>query len=307
MNERWHVIREAWEGWRPAILMALAALLIVGGWRFEGFGRAEAFAAGFAFPVVVMLASAIALREHRRRLVIASAIVALAAAGAGEEQVSEVLVPPDPIGRVELDTGASASIDVPNKVHHLRLAAHGDLGNKSGMASYVLDLDREGGHEEIKGTFKKKVRRGRNRLGVPTRSISLRLTDRHDLDLAGSGPVKLTLAKADDLLAPPIQVTLSPAPGAETPVRIALVALLLAAAVCEAFSSRRGARVRLTIGVAMTIAFSEMMSGAYNPDKPLTFVLAATLVALIGGGIAGWAVGGVATAIGGRKAGEAEA
>lgn len=282
------------DGWEPAIalVVVLAALFI--GLAFDSIGEVEALVVGLAFPLVALIGFGAGLREHRRVLLGAGVVVCLLALLSAEEQVTEVLFERSPISTVELRPDQTVTID--DAPTRLRVEVHGDLKSKSGDAAYRIDLARGDNDVQIKGHIARKRRRTRK----GTR-ISKHLTDRHDVTLAGRGPVRASLMNIDKLVALPVSLEIRPAPVVGPLARWGLLGALIVAALIQAMTSRRGEAVQLAAAVGMVGVFSVFIATWYNPDSPLTFMVGALIVGGVVGGGAGWIAGRIATALFGQK------
>ncbi len=294
-ESRFERFERAIDGWEPAIALVAILGLILLGFLFQGVGKGEAFMVGFLFPLVVLVIFGMGLRSHRGVLLAIGIVVCVVALWAAEEQVSEKLLPKTAIAHADLRPGETLNLadDVPN---HIRIEVHGKIHVRSAEARYRLELTRAERVIGVDGVISRKVRRTRK--GTRT---NVHLTDTHDVSLPGTGPAMVTLSDSDAAIELPLLIAVREAPTHSTLARWLLIACLGLATLIEARSARRGGRVRLAIAIGIIAAFSEFVAASYNPDSPLKFMLAALLLGFIGGGIGGWAIGGLTTAVLGRS------
>ncbi len=293
-ESRFERFERAIDGWEPAIALVAVIGLLLLGFFFQRIGKGEAFTVGFLSPMVVLVVLGMGLRSHRGVLLVLGIAVCVAALWASEEQVSERLLPKAAIAHAGLRPGEALNLaeDVPKNV---RVEVHGKIHVRSAEAHYRLELTRAQRAIGVDGVISRKVRRTRK--GTRT---NVHLTDTHDVSLQGTGPARVTLLNSDASLDLPLLIEVREAPTHSALARWLLIACLGIAALLEAWSARRGGRVRLAMAVGIIAAFSEFVAASYNPDSPLKFMLAALLLGLIGGGIGGWAIGALTTAVLGR-------
>lgn len=290
---------ESLEGWWQGIALAIGAALLWGGFALRWVGQIEMYVILIGFPLIAAGAAGLALREVRGAVLALGLAATLAAAGAAEARVVQVLLPPQPFATAALTTAArDATIEVPAAVQALRVIVHGDLEGAAGQSSveYVLALERAGARHLVKGELSRQVQQGRSfGGGPPSTSVSLHQTDAHEVTLPGPGSVQVHLNAVDG--EHDLRVSIAAAAAGAHLLERGLLALIGLAAVVQALAARRQRRLPLTPLIGAAAVFAIAVGRWFTPDASLMFAIGVALLSVFSGGLGGWLIGAIAARV----------
>ncbi len=276
-------------------IAAIAAVLAAS--FFDALRSLEASALAMGAPLVAVLLSASRLRESIRPIAIAGGVLALGVVLLAELEIHHTISPPSPIAQADVSVrDREATLAVPDTLKDFEVELHGALGHGqvSTSGSVTVEVSRGDRKETLHAEFLRAAsavqggRRGTRGGGAHTFD-----TVRHDVQLAGSGPVHVELVEITGSIGNHVRVGLRRALPLGGRFVLLLGALVALAVVVELMASRRGQRMTFAAGLVFAGAFAIGVRLRYTTADPLGGVFSAILLAAIVGGVAALAVGGL--------------
>ena len=279
-------------------LVAIAGVIgaVILGFRVATIGTLLAYIIALGLPLTAVTATAWPHLTAMPRAIGGLGVAAgIAVALATEAAVVSAVFPPTADAELELSVGERGLVTLPAGDHRLSVSAHGQLDSTS-SADYRIDLARGANRVAIEGQLEKSYRQGRRVRGIPTGSSVVHETDRHEVRLAGDGPVEVTLTSLTGTLTSPLHVAISRVRRWPIWAAWGAVGLVALAVLIQAAARRRGHASYLALGCGIAAAFAALFPSYYNPDSRLGFVIGAgffgVVAGSVGGGILGRLIGG---------------
>ena len=217
--------------------------------------------------------------------------------------VALTLYPPAPYGTATLQrAGDTGAITVTGSAANLFVETSGtfeaDVG-PSAQAKYTMHVVRDGAEEELEGTFERSAGQSPLAGGTTVAAASTESTSsRHWLTaLRGSGRYVVTLDRMPENLRPPIRASIRGEPFAPWMFTLAFALLAVLVLVIDVGIAKRGIEPTYAPALLLALVFVYYLHGHYAGTND--GLLAALLVAILGGGLGGEALARISRKIAG--------
>jgi hypothetical protein len=287
--------------WRNALLMVSLVALLLLAFQVPAARPHVAHGLMVGFGPLLALLAWTRIRDGSAALSVSWVILGAAISCVAGYAAWRGIEPSAPLDAADLRAVSEvAPLDVPDHGEPFRLRVSGELEGRtrdSVRAPYEVYLSRGEAELRVRGELHREVREEAGRGGPPQRSVSLHLTEVHDVALSGRGPASVTPLAMEHLDGPLRVAVLSPF-GWDAWWLALLGGLLGMAVILEISSDRAHTWTPLTAVAGLTLVLGQYVAVRYDVDQPLVTLLGGGVFAGIVGGVGGTVVGLAATWVG---------